>query len=96
MSVNGQLNLIVGMLKDNGAAIQALDQKFDEKVDDIHERINEEVATCHKRINPVESGLVEAKGERKALRSRVNWLYFIVGGLVVGGGVALLTRVMGG
>lgn len=89
MNTNGQLDLIVGMLKDQGKAIAVLDKKFDVKIEDVHERINEETSNCHKRINPVESGLstlVASVSEQfKAQRSRINWLYFIVGGLVVSG-----------
>lgn len=99
---NGEkrLDMILDQVRDNRTAIAALDSKLDHKLEDVHERINDETSACHKRINPLEAGLktlVDGTVERfKATRTRINWLYFIVGGLVVGTMSAALVHFLGG
>ena len=57
--------------------------------------VRDGLAAAHKRINPMEAWQAGATEKFNSLRGRINWLYFIVGGLVVGCGVALVSKVVG-
>ncbi len=61
---------------------------------DLNKVVREDVAAIHTRINPIEAWQKAGDEKFKSMRSRINWLYFIVGGLVVGGGVAVVTQVL--
>lgn len=59
-------------------------ERIDEKTDKIHARVTE-IAVNHR-------GLSERV---KSLKSRINWLYIIIGGIVVGVGTAIALGAIG-
>ena len=70
--------MILTQVQDNRKAIGALHLKVDEKDERVHERLNTEVATCHKRINPIEA---EQAGQRQKIREHRRAIRWLVWGL---------------
>jgi hypothetical protein len=73
--------LIIDQLAGIRADLTGLGDKVDRKFDLVAQRANTESGTLHGRINRVAEGQVECSSDFRGLRTRVNWLYIIAGGL---------------
>lgn len=82
--------MILDQVQENRQAIRALDLKFDEKVEDLHGRINVEIASAHKRINPIEREQAAQDEKQKRIASTCRWLIWAVSaiGLTILGALA--------
>lgn len=73
------LEVILDEVRDSRKAVALLDDKLDRKVDILHGRITQE-SGCRGELEK-EVGCI--RGKLAGIVSRINWLYVIIGGLIV-------------
>ena len=83
--------MILAQVQDVRRAIGALDLKFDSKIDDVHERVNQETAACHKRINPIEREQATQFQKTREHSRAIRWLIWSISAL----GLAVVSGLIG-
>lgn len=73
------LEVILDEIRENRKAVVDLDNKVDRKIDILHGRVTQESANR----GELEKEVGCIRGKIAGIISRINWLYVIIGGLVV-------------